>query len=187
MVQPINFIHPQFSQCVCKLWKSLYGLKQAPHALYSRLSDCLLELGIVGSRSDSSLFILLMPQCTTYVLIYIDDILITISHPKGVDDLLHYLCEDFAIKDLGPLHFFLSMKVIPVIDGLIISQKCYMLDLFSSPPCSMLEAKHDKSPMSYAHSLSLFSEDLLIDPSSIVALFAHSNIYHLHTPTSPTL
>jgi hypothetical protein len=73
-----------------------------------------LELGFIGLRSDSSLSILRKPYLINYVLIYFDDILITSSHLKGVDDLLLYLQAEFAMKDLGPMHLFLGMEVIPV-------------------------------------------------------------------------
>jgi len=77
MTQSPDFIHPQFPNHICKLHKALYGLKQAPHAWISRLSDPLLELGFLGSRSDPSLFISHTSQETTFVLIHVDDILIT--------------------------------------------------------------------------------------------------------------
>jgi hypothetical protein len=168
MAQPPGFIHPQFPQHVCKLHKALYGLKQAPRAWFSRLSDRLLELGFVESRSDSYLFIFHTPQCTTYVLIYVDDILITSSQPLGTTDLLNSLRAEFAIKDLGPLHFFLGMEAIPTLDGLLLSQQCYILDLLKKS--NMYEAKPIKTPMSTAHTLSLFNGDPLPDPSTYRSL-----------------
>jgi hypothetical protein len=168
MTQPLGFIHPQFPQHVYKLHKALYGLKQAPCAWFSRLSDRLLELGFVRSRSDSSLFILYTPQCTTYVFIYVDDILITSSQPHGTTDLLNSLCAEFAIKDLGPLHFFLGMEAITTLDGLLLSQQHYILDLLKKS--DMSEAKPIKTPMSTAHTLSLFNGDPLPDPSTYRSL-----------------
>jgi hypothetical protein len=44
----------------------------------------------------------------------IGDILITC----GAATLIHLLYVDFAIKDLGPLHFFLNMIAILAPDGL---------------------------------------------------------------------
>jgi hypothetical protein len=152
MTQPLGFIHPQFPQHVYKLHKALYGLKQAPHAWFSRLSDRLLELGFVRSRSDSSLFILYIPQCTTYVFIYVDDILITSSQPYGTTDLLNSLCAEFAIKDLGPLHFFLGMEAITTLDGLFLSQQRYILDLFKKS--DMSEAYQDPN-VHHPYSLTL--------------------------------
>jgi hypothetical protein len=75
------------------------------------------------------LFIRCTPQETTFVLIYVDDILITSSLPQGTATLLHSLRVDFAIKDLGPLYYFLGMEATTTPDGLILSQQRYILDL----------------------------------------------------------
>jgi hypothetical protein len=166
MAQPPGFLHPQFPNHICKLHKALYGLKQAPRAWYSRLSDCFLEIGFVSSRFDSSLFIRHTPQHITYVLIYVDDILITSSLPHRTTTLLQQA--EFAIKDLGPLHFFLGMEAIPTSEGLILSQQRYILDLLRKS--NMSDAKPIKTPMSTAHSLYLFSGDPLSDPSSYRSL-----------------
>jgi hypothetical protein len=185
MTQPPGFIHPQFPQHICKLQKAIYGLKQAHRAWFSRLSDRLLELGFVGSRSDSSLFILHTPQCTTYILIYVDDILITSSQPHGTTDIITSLRAEFAIKDLGPLHFFLGMEAITTPDGLLLSQQRYILDLLKKS--NMSEAKPIKTPMSTAHTLSLFNGDPLPDPSTYCSLAAPYNTFPLLDLTSPLL
>jgi hypothetical protein len=109
------------------------------------------------------LFIRRTPQETTFVLIYVDDILITSSLPQGTATLLHSLCIGFAIKDLGPHHYFLDMEATTTPDGLILSQQCYILDLLQKS--NMTKAKPVKNPMSTTYALSLLSGDPLIDPS----------------------
>uniref|UniRef100_A0A2N9FZ58 Reverse transcriptase Ty1/copia-type domain-containing protein n=1 Tax=Fagus sylvatica TaxID=28930 RepID=A0A2N9FZ58_FAGSY len=67
-------------------------------------------------RSDSSLFIYKDSSMTMYVLIYVDDIIITCSQPILVQLmlLLQSLTADFAVKDLGNLNWvFLGVEVIP--------------------------------------------------------------------------
>jgi histone deacetylase 1/2 len=51
------------------------------------------------------------------MLIYVDDIVVVSSAEKAVDALLHDLGMDFALKDLGQLHYFLGIKVKKVRDG----------------------------------------------------------------------
>ena len=92
---------------------------------------------------------------------------ITSSLPHGTT-LLQSLQAEFAIKNLGPLHFFLGMEAIPTSEGLILSQQRYILDLLRKS--NMSDAKPVKTPMSTAHSLSLFSGDPLSDPSSYHSL-----------------
>jgi hypothetical protein len=77
--QPAGFedsAHPAF---VCRLNKSLYGLKQASQAWYSRFTTFLLTLGFVESKADTSLFILRRGSDTAYLLLYVDDIILTAS------------------------------------------------------------------------------------------------------------
>jgi hypothetical protein len=104
-----SYSHPQFPNHICKVQKALYGLKQAPGAWFSRLSTKLLALGFHGSLSDASLFIYKSTTFTMYILIYVDDILITCSRPFEIPKLLANWDTDFTLKDLGPLNFFLGV------------------------------------------------------------------------------
>jgi hypothetical protein len=85
---------------VCKLDKKIYGLKQAPKAWYSELSTKLIALGFEPSRSDMSLFKYNKGSVTIYMLIYVDDIIVTISSSDAVTALMHDLKKEFALKGL---------------------------------------------------------------------------------------
>lgn len=163
MVQPPGFINPNCPQHVCKLQKAIYGLKQAPRAWFSRLSTKLLQLGFVGSKADSSLFIYRTKDVTMYLLIYMDDIIITASVPAAITELLQLLSNDFAVKELGDLHYFLGVEVIKVKFGLLLSQHRYILDLLKKT--NMIEAKPVTSPMASSSTLSAFPGDPMEDPS----------------------
>ncbi|NAW49762.1 hypothetical protein FGF92_24340, partial [Salmonella sp. gx-f5] len=82
---------------------------QAPRAWYARLSSKLLDYGFLNSKSDTSLFIFNSRGVRLYVLVYVDDILITGSSQAAVSSLIQFLNVEFAVKDLGPLHFFLGI------------------------------------------------------------------------------
>ena len=141
--------------------KALYGLKQSPRAWFSHLSSRLLALGFHGSQSDSSLFICHSAAVTIYFLIYVDNLIVTASQPSVIDDLLHHLQLEFAIKDLDNLDFFLGVEVLPNSTGLLLSQKRYILDLLGKT--RMLEAKSLSSPMASSINLSAFEGDPLPD------------------------
>jgi hypothetical protein len=81
MHQPKGFVDNNNPHFVCKLYKALYGLKQAPRTWFNRLSSFLLELGFIASLVDSSLFILKNDFVLIFMLIYVDDIIITGSDP----------------------------------------------------------------------------------------------------------
>jgi histone deacetylase 1/2 len=58
-----------------------------------------------------------------------DDIVVASSSEKVVDALLHDLGLDFALKNLGDLHYFLGIEVKKVQDRIILSQEKYDNDL----------------------------------------------------------
>jgi hypothetical protein len=163
MSQPPGFVHPQYLNYVCKLQKALYGLKQALRAWFSRLSIRLLALGFKGSQSDSSLFIYKSFAFTMYILIYVDDILITCSKQSAIKDLLVELHKEFAVKDLGSLNFFLGIEVVKCSWGVILSQQRYILDILKRS--NMLEAKPVGSPMAASTHLSAFEGEVFNDPT----------------------
>jgi hypothetical protein len=77
--QPPSFVDPAASDHVCLLQKSLYGLKQAPRAWYQWFATVLRQLGFVASTSDTSLFVSKEGAQITYLLMYIEDIILTTS------------------------------------------------------------------------------------------------------------
>jgi hypothetical protein len=123
MMQPPGYENKSMPNYVCKLDKALYDLKQAPRAWYSRLSTKLCELGFKASKADTSLFYFHMNNITMFVLVYVDDIIITCSDQKAIEGLLHQLGQEFALKDLGDLHYFLGIEVHKVTNGIVLTQE----------------------------------------------------------------
>jgi hypothetical protein len=58
-----------------------------------------------------------------FILAYVDDIIVTSSKPQAVTGLLKKLGDESALKDLGNLHYFLSIEVTKVSDGIILSRQ----------------------------------------------------------------
>jgi hypothetical protein len=98
-----------------------------------------------------------------YLLIYVNDIIITASIPAAITELLQLLSTDFAVKELGDLHYFLGVEVLKVEFDLLLSQGRYILDLLKKT--NMIEAKPSTSPMASSSSLSAFTGDPMEDPS----------------------
>lgn len=80
MEQPPDFVDSHFPNHVCHLKKSLYGLKQDPRAWFQRLNSFLLSIGFSCSRADPSLFIFEKDFIILYLLVYVDDIILTINN-----------------------------------------------------------------------------------------------------------
>ena len=144
-VQPSGFEDPTHPDFVCQLNKSLYGLKQAPRAWYSRFATFLLSLGFVEAKSDTSLFIYRHGSDIAYLLLYVDDIVLTASSPGLLRRIISALQQEFSMKDLGKLHHFLGMHVQQCGDGLFLSQRQYMQDILDC--ARMAECKPCSTPV----------------------------------------
>ena len=131
MKQPPGLEIPNTSNLVYKLDKALYGLKQAPRAWFSRLSSKLHDLDFSSSKADTSLFLYNKGGIIIFILIYVDDIIVTSSSDSAISALLHDLSNNFALKDLGELNFFLGIEVKKTSNGLILTQEKYAADLLT--------------------------------------------------------
>ncbi|GJR66292.1 ribonuclease H-like domain-containing protein [Tanacetum coccineum] len=77
MHQPPGFRDPRHPDHVFLLQRSLYGLKQAPRAWFQRFAAYAARVDFLHSRCDSSLFIYRQGSDTAYLLLYVDDIVLT--------------------------------------------------------------------------------------------------------------
>nr|GEU29282.1 integrase, catalytic core [Tanacetum cinerariifolium] len=153
MKQPPGFINPQQPNHVCLLYKSLYGLNQAPHAWFEHLSKAIFDLGFKGSKTDPSLFIYSREDTLLYIMVYADDIIVTGNNKGTIDNIICQLGFAFALKDLGLLNYFLGIKIVLHVSGILLSQKKYIFELLQSAGLS--NCNHVSSPMVTSSSLSL--------------------------------
>jgi hypothetical protein len=121
--QPAGFVDPAHPQLVCRLNKSLYRLKQAPQAWYYCFFSYLVSLGFVEAKSDTSLFVYRRGVDTSYLLLYVDDIVLTALSPDLLQRTTTSLQQQFAMKDLSPLHHFLGVSVEQRSDSLFFHQR----------------------------------------------------------------
>ncbi|GJY63746.1 putative RNA-directed DNA polymerase [Tanacetum coccineum] len=162
MKQPLGFIDPQRPNHVCLLHKSLYGLKQSPRAWFERLSKALFDLGFKGSKMDPSLFIYSSGDTLLYILVYVDDIIVTGNNKGTIDNIICQLGSVFALKDLGTLNYFLGIEIVPHVSGILLSQKKYILELLQSAGLS--NCNPVSSPMVTSSSLSLDDSTAFSNP-----------------------
>lgn len=151
--QPPGFSDPQKPDHVCLLHKSLYGLKQAPRAWFHRLSTALHSLGFQGSKTDPSLFIYASGGTLLYMLVYVDDIILTGNNPHAIDSIIHSLSKTFALQDMGTLSYFLGIEVAPCGSDLLLSQKKYILETIHKAGLS--QARPVPTPMATSATLAL--------------------------------
>jgi hypothetical protein len=108
MRQPPDYEDKTKKDYVCKLDKDLYELKHALRAWYSRLSSKLQSLDFISSKADSSFFFFNKGGVIIFVLIYVDDMIVASSTHNATHVLLQQLGQEFALKDLGELSYFLG-------------------------------------------------------------------------------
>ncbi|CAH9126696.1 unnamed protein product [Cuscuta epithymum] len=161
MRQPRGFVHPQFPHHMCRLRKAIYGLKQAPRAWFHRFSSFLLTHNFVCSKSDNSLFIYRQGQSVMYLLLYVDDIIITGNSSSLVSSFITCIASHFAMKDLGDLHYFLGVQAVRNSKGVFLSQQKYVSDLLLRFHLHTL--KSVRTPVATRTSLSLTDGELLAD------------------------
>jgi len=146
MKQPPGFVYSALPSHVCRLHKSLYGLKQAPRAWYTRLNDFLLSIGFRASKVDTSLFIFSVGADICYLLVYVDDILLTGSNSLLLQRLIQLLSSEFKLRDLGSVHYFLGIEVQFTSMGLMLRWHKYILDILTR--AGMLSCKPVDTPIS---------------------------------------
>ncbi|XP_021995840.1 uncharacterized mitochondrial protein AtMg00810-like [Helianthus annuus] len=129
MEQPPGFANSKHPDYVCKLNRALYGLKQAPRAWFQRISSFLISYGFTCSRADPSLFVFTQGESLMYLLVYVDDLILTGNNSSLLTVFINRLHQEFVIKDLGSLNYFLGLEVLHTNDGLVLTQTKYANDI----------------------------------------------------------
>ncbi|GJY38142.1 ribonuclease H-like domain-containing protein [Tanacetum coccineum] len=114
---------------VCKLNKALYGLKQAPRQWNAKLTTVLAERGYVQSKFDYSLYIKHTDDVFVFLLVYVDDFIITGNNLEEIKKFKLFLKSKFMIKDLGVMKYFLGIEVLDNSNAICMTQRKYCLEL----------------------------------------------------------
>jgi hypothetical protein len=127
--QLTGFADPAHPDLVCRLHKSLYGLKQAPRAWYIWFATFMTTLGFLEVKSDTPLFIFHRDSDTVYLLLSVNDIILTASSTELLRRTISAIQWEFTMKDIGSLHHFLGITVERHPAGLFLHQRTYTLDI----------------------------------------------------------
>jgi hypothetical protein len=127
MEQPQGFM--QDSSLVCQLKNSLYGLKQALRAWYAKINSYLLSQKFVRCKSYPNVYILKTADSLLLLVVYVDDLLITVCSTSVIATVKRILHDMFLMMDTGLLHFFLGLEISQDASGIKLSQAKYARDL----------------------------------------------------------
>ncbi|GFY82736.1 hypothetical protein Acr_02g0009760 [Actinidia rufa] len=116
-----------------------------------------------NSKADTSLFIYNHDGIIAYFLVYVDDFLITGNNGCFLASFIAALSSRFSVKDMGTLHYFLGVEVIPTSTGLFLSQHKYIHDLLVRT--NMTGANKATTPLSTTTSLTITDRSTSMDAS----------------------
>jgi hypothetical protein len=167
-IQPSGFVNTAHPNSVCRLNKSLYGLKQAPRAWYNRFATFLQSIGFIEAKSATSLFIYRRDSDVIYLLLYVDDIVLTASSTSLRRWTISSMQTEFSMKDLGELHHFLGVSVSRQSSGLFLSQRQYCLEILER--AGMTDCKPCNTPVDTTSKLSSTDGSPVADPKDYRSL-----------------
>lgn len=84
---------------------------------------------LVFFNPRQSLFTRRRGNSSFFIIVYIDDIVITGNDIQAIQHIKHLLHQQFRIKDLGNIKYFLGKKVARSKPGIFLNQRKYVLDL----------------------------------------------------------
>ena len=120
-------------------------LEASPSGLVHRFNFFLLQLGFTCSTADPSHFVYAYSTIMLYLLLYVDDIIVTGNNIPFLQHFIQQLHHEFAIKDLGIWNYFLGLELSSSANGLFLSQAKYAYNILV---CALLlECKPMLTPM----------------------------------------
>ncbi|GKB39195.1 retrotransposon protein, putative, ty1-copia subclass [Tanacetum coccineum] len=111
MEQPKGFVNPKYPNRVCKLKRSIYGLKQASRQWNKRFDDEIKKFGFTQNPDEPCVYLKASGSNVTFLILYVDDILIMGNNIPMLQDVKSYLGKCFAMKDLGEAAYILGIKI----------------------------------------------------------------------------
>ncbi|GJS08780.1 ribonuclease H-like domain-containing protein [Tanacetum coccineum] len=137
---------------------------------------------------------------TTYLLLYVDDIVLTASSSDLLQRIIRYLHQEFAMTYLGPLNYFLGVSVTRDSSSLFLSQKKYAIEILEK--AHMVSCNPSRTPVDTESKLGV-DGDPVSDPTLYQSLagslqyltFTRPDIsyavqqvcLHMHDPREPHL
>ncbi|XP_070054849.1 uncharacterized mitochondrial protein AtMg00810-like [Nicotiana tomentosiformis] len=132
-----------------------------------------LPQGSMQSTYDYSMFTTKSGKDIVMILIYVDDLLLTGSNKDMIDEAKAALHQQFKLKDLGELRYFLGIEVLRSNHGILLNQRKYTLELISEsglsdakPALTPLEVNQKLTTVEYDKATGVENEDPLTDANS---------------------
>nr|GFA60942.1 hypothetical protein [Tanacetum cinerariifolium] len=117
----------------------------APRTWFQRFAAYITTVGFTPSHWDPSLFIYKHGDDTSFLLLYVDDIVLTASSDRLLQQIITSLHREFSMTDLGALNYFLGISVKRDSSGMFLSQRSLQYLTFTRPDITY--AVQQRQPM----------------------------------------
>nr|GEV85698.1 putative zinc finger, CCHC-type [Tanacetum cinerariifolium] len=111
MEQLEGFVNLKYLNRVYKLKRVIYGLKQASRQWNKRFDDEIKKFGFTQNRDEPCVYLKASGSNITFLILYVDDILIMGNSIPMLQSVKTYLGKCFAMKDLGEAAYILGIKI----------------------------------------------------------------------------
>nr|GEY59558.1 retrotransposon protein, putative, Ty1-copia subclass [Tanacetum cinerariifolium] len=91
--------------------KSIYGLKQASRSWNKRFDEEMKKFGFAQNLSEPCVYQKVSGSNVTFLILYVDDIIIMENHIPSLQSVKDYLRKCFAMEDLRETAFILGIKI----------------------------------------------------------------------------
>ncbi|KAI3723576.1 hypothetical protein L2E82_35254 [Cichorium intybus] len=112
MNQPEGFVDAKYPNKVCKLERSIYGLKQASRSWNLCFHEKVKEFGFSRSEDESCVYVKASGSIVTFLVLYVDDILLMGNDIPTLQGVKAWLGKCFAMKDLGEAAYILGIRIL---------------------------------------------------------------------------
>ncbi|KAI3767195.1 hypothetical protein L2E82_17283 [Cichorium intybus] len=189
MNQPEGFVDAKYPDKVCKLEKSIYGLKQASRSWNLCFHEKVKEFGFSRSEDESCVYVKASGSIVTFLVLYVDDILLMGNDVPTLQDVKSWLGKCFAMKDLGEAAYILGIRILRDRKKRLIglSQSTYLDKVLKR--FSMENSKKGELPMQSNAKLSKTqspsTDEEIVDMSRVPYASAVGSIMYAMTCTRP--
>ena len=162
--QPEGFEKKGCGNKVYKLNKALYGLRQAPRAWNNKLNQILMELKFSKCTKEPFVYRKNIKGELLVVAVYVDDLFVTGTSKKLIDEFKDGMASKFDMSDLGRLTYYLGIEVCQDDQGITLNQSRYAATIFEN--AGLADCNPVQAPMELGLNLSKAEEEKEIDATS---------------------
>ena len=96
-----------------------------------------MSMGFAKSKVDPNLSYKVVEDVPVILLLYVDDLFLT-GNEKQIMESKKKLVEEFEMKDLRLMHYFLGLEVWQSLEGIFLNQGKYVVEILKRLKCKVM-------------------------------------------------